>query len=478
MPNEMTVKKNTVKIRMYKTGFGDCFLLAFPVPNKKPKYMLVDCGVHHSTSNRKEIMNKVAQSIKDATNGKIHLLVVTHEHTDHIEGFKLAKDIFENIEIENVWMGWTENYEDPRVKEMDKKFTLYLNALKIARDQINRFDSSLVEKLDNLLGFYGEELGFSGKMTNRKTMKWLQDKAKSDLKYCLPGGKPLTLDGIKDPRFYVLGPPTTWELIRKSTPSRGSKKETYLTDPDNDYLDEFALKVLEKFDPGKFNLHKEELSPLTSGYPFDRSFLAKDKEKRESKNIYKKLYFDNDNKWRCIEDRWLDLAGELALKLDSHTNNTSLVLAIELSPSGKVVLLAADAQVGNWLGWEDLTWTVDGKTITSDDLLKRTVLYKVGHHASHNATLKEKGLEKMTSDELTAMISVDEVFAREKKKWPIPHKHLLKELKDRCKERVIRSDLEIPGKSDRPHNLNVQQWKEFTDRVKEKELYTEYVIKI
>ena len=138
--------------------------------------------IHHKTSNREEILNKVAGSIKDATNGKIDLLVVTHEHTDHIDGFKLAKDIFENIEIENVWMGWTENYDDPRVKEMDKKFTLYLNALKIAQEQISHFDSSLVKKLDNLLGFYGEELGFSEKMTNRKTMKWLQNKAKSDLK--------------------------------------------------------------------------------------------------------------------------------------------------------------------------------------------------------------------------------------------------------------------------------------------------------
>ena len=238
------------------------------------------------------------------------------------------------------------------------------------------------------------------------------------------------------------------------------------------------MKVLEKFDPGKFNLYKEELSLLTSGYPFERSFLAKDKEEKKSENIHKKLYFDTDNSWRRVEDRWLDLAGELALKLDSHTNNTSLVLAIELSPSGKVVLLAADAQVGNWLGWEELTWMVDGKTITSDDLLKRTVLYKVGHHASHNATLKEKGLEKMTSDELTAIIPVDEVYAREQQGWPIPHGPLLEELKDRCKNRVIRSDLEIPGKSDRPHNLNVQQWKEFTDRVKEKELYIEYVIKI
>ena len=46
--------------------------------------------------------------------------------------------------------------------------------------------------------------------------------------------------------------------------------------------------------------------------------------------------------------------------------------------------------------------------VTSSALLARTVLYKVGHHASHNATLREKGLELMQSDELVAMIPVDE----------------------------------------------------------------------
>ena len=30
-----------------------------------------------------------------------------------------------------------------------------------------------------------------------------------------------------------------------------------------------------------------------------------------------------------------------------------------------------------------------GPGVTTDDLLARTVFYKVGHHASHNATLVE-----------------------------------------------------------------------------------------
>lgn len=48
----------------------------------------------------------------------------------------------------------------------------------------------------------------------------------------------------------------------------------------------------------------------------------------------------------------------MALMLDSATNNTSLVLGIELDP-GEVLIFAADAQVGNWLSWQDLSSQVD-----------------------------------------------------------------------------------------------------------------------
>ena len=46
-----------------------------------------------------------------------------------------------------------------------------------------------------------------------------------------------------------------------------------------------------------------------------------------------------------IGDDWLGAAEQLALDLNSYTNNASLVLAFELSPGGKVLLFAADVLV-------------------------------------------------------------------------------------------------------------------------------------
>ncbi len=43
--------------------------------------------------------------------------------------------------------------------------------------------------------------------------------------------------------------------------------------------------------------------------------------------------------------------------------------------------------------WQDVKWQDGG--CRTDALLSRTVFYKVGHHASHNATLVE-AFEKMS----------------------------------------------------------------------------------
>jgi hypothetical protein len=102
-----------------------------------------------------------------------------------------------------------------------------------------------------------------------------------------------------------------------------------------------------------------------------------------------------------IDTDWLHSFSRLALQVDRVINNTSLVLAFRL-PDGRVLLFAADAQVGNWLSWHDIRpedWRrPDGGQVISGrsaELLARTVVYKVGHHGSHNATLKAKGMELM-----------------------------------------------------------------------------------
>src|SRR5262249_2518171 len=160
-----------------------------------------------------------------------------------------------------------------------------------------------------------------------------------------------------------------------------------------------------------------------------------------------------DVRYRRIDDQWLRAVTELAAKLDDFRNNTSLALAIERVGDGRVLLFPADAQEGNWLSWHDpgMQWNVkdtDGKTtsVVASELLQRTVFYKVGHHASHNATAKAKGLEIMrkNSKELTAFIPVDRAVALKRSppgSWRMPAVALFRELLEACQGRVVRADL-------------------------------------
>src|SRR5687768_14070666 len=79
-----------IKVRMYRQGLGDCFLITAPRKIGAPFYAVIDCGVILGTANAGEIMKGVVEHIIQTTGGRVDLLVATHEHWDHISGFGQA----------------------------------------------------------------------------------------------------------------------------------------------------------------------------------------------------------------------------------------------------------------------------------------------------------------------------------------------------------------------------------------------------
>ncbi len=117
---------------MYRTGLGDCFLLCFPAgPESKAKgaaagrgaFVLIDCGVFKGTKNGPSRIKTIAEDIFRATNdeadgtgkSRLELLVITHEHWDHLSGFheSQARETFVKFEVGAVWLPWTEDHADP-----------------------------------------------------------------------------------------------------------------------------------------------------------------------------------------------------------------------------------------------------------------------------------------------------------------------------------------------------------------------------
>jgi hypothetical protein len=402
---------------MYRQGLGDCFLLTFN-PGGDEKHILIDCGTLGATTTGIKLPDVVAD-IDKTTNGHLHLVVATHQHQDHLSGFpKIAAQFSpgKNKQIDHVWLAWTEDPNDQLAKQLAKARDDMAIAVKSAVQAMRATggDPAAADAVDSLLGFFGDtsiKLGAAGvegatfAAAARNSMDLVRGLV-AKAEYRNPAEAAIQLDWLPGFRLYVLGPPRNIDAIH-DTGEHGSSELYALT--------ALTRAAIQQSDTDKKPGGSDD---ATSEAPFDHRYRLA----RTDASIVKsfgKTYFAPADAWRTVDSDWLNGSSALAIQLDSFTDNTSLAFAIERIADGKVLLFPGDAQEGNWLSWHDPSakWQVtkpDGTTTTvvAKDLLGRTVFYKVGHHTSHNATAKGKGLEMMTSQsELTAFIPVDRQVA-------------------------------------------------------------------
>jgi hypothetical protein len=466
--------KAGVTVRMYHTGFGDCFLLAFRAVDGKARYMLIDCGVHHQYDGGNKRLERVAQDIVKATGNKLHIVAITHEHADHLYGFMHGKTAFKDMEIDDLWLAWTEDPTNPVAVELKDLCSRRIRALQAAIAHLKMAGSPSVSSLENMLGFDMASNTATALKGNKSIIEALRSRSKKKLKrsedYRTPGERPLEIPDVKGIKCYVLGPPKNIKLIKKLV----DKEDMYLKLDIMDKEDVFMAAVVAASgtDTPEENRLFKSLTPFDNELEIEKQLAASHKDYKEFFSTH--YGFTDDEKsgpeWRRIDTDWMEGADQLALNINKMTNNTSLVLAFQLTETKprKVLLFAADAQVGNWLSWKELHWPDDEaskENFSGLDLIRQTVFYKVGHHGSLNATLKEKGLEVMDSPELVAMIPVDENWARTRG-WHHPEEKLVKRLMEKTRGRVIRSD-KIP--SDRslgmPIESNETEWKGFLENL-------------
>lgn len=441
----------TAKIRMYRLDeLGDCFLLTFTAGGDSSN-LLIDCGSFRNGEESVKRLRKIVTSgIKTDLGGRpIDVVVGSHQHNDHLSGFVHCETEFQEIGVNQVWLSWLDNPKDKKARRIGEDYNNLTKHLAAARDTLKArlpkagASEKGLEPVPRALGILNEVLGFYGASTTGTPAK-LPAEAVEILKklgrekplYLKPG-QTLDMPGLPEGavRVHVLGPPRTKDTEEKGDPlfrKNPRKGESYDHSLAATKLHAFRFLAAA-------NGKTDSQSRAEEHYPFNNSHKRTQAAKDSPLAAVMKNYRSKEQKWRAIDEDWLLQAESLALWLDTYTNNSSLVLAIELVKSRKVLLFVADAQTGNWASWQDVKW--EDASVKTDDLLAQTVFYKVGHHASHNATLVE-AFDKVNNPELVAFIPVHKKDPNITKKdgWKMPARNLYKKLVDSTDRRLLQMD--------------------------------------
>jgi beta-lactamase superfamily II metal-dependent hydrolase len=472
------------RIRMYRVGLGDCFLLS--VNNGGAvHHMLIDCGMFAGSrldkaAVEKELQLEIVKHIADETGKKLDVVVITHEHMDHVSIFNSARILFQDMQIGEAWFGWLES-ETKEAQALRSKYELMETHLAAALNglaQLSESEKGFYIGLHNDVAGVAEFLGFkadgSRLMEDDSEGSAAHDSALGAAKKVKPQPR-AAIDFVKQSatkkkfgspgdqwdfaglKVYVLGPPPAEKQL-KILERAGTTYDTALgalgatgaggddVDVQSPFGDQWRQPILRSGDKVRFD-----------------DSVVDDNVKQVLDS-----YLDPRDAWRRIDTQALDSAPTLALQMDSYINNTSLALAFEFPDESKEVLIfPGDAQVGNWDGW----FTIDKFDVK--ELLKRTIFYKVGHHGSHNATLKS-ALELMKHPRLVAMMPTNEQFAKGSKHWEMPAKNLRVALLDHTKSRVLRNDQGLPGVDDHP--MDDGEWGELKNNVVVDRLFIDYFV--
>ena len=380
-----------VSVRMYEVGFGDCFLLTFPTGDG-PKRVLIDCG-HHAAGPplRHEFPAVVDHILEDiaALGGHLDVVVCTHRHRDHVYGF--ARPGWEDVKVDEVWMPWTEDPEDPearRILEAQARKALAVQRALAASGRNDEDAARARHLLDNNLknaeAMHTLHTGFTGV----KRRRFLPEKVKSsgELRRLM---KPPVLPGVT---VHVLGPGRDRATIQAMDPP---VEESYfrmaagLADGTVGAAlgERWSISPRgEAFDPWFKDLVKQAkgapYDPMAPLSPADPEFLP-------TWLRHTDLSLDDVRK---VEKLGEETPLAAAVAIEDAVNGTSLMLAFEVGNA--LLLFPGDAQWGTWKKAVE----------TARPLLERTTFLKVGHHGSHNASPK-LFVEGVLGSEFQAMVS-------------------------------------------------------------------------
>lgn len=373
-----------IRIRMYRPGFGDCFLLTFG-KGVAARHVLIDFGAHmHGEIGT---MDQIMDNIEKTTGLKLEVIVATHAHRDHVSGFGKFADRFSNFKIGQVWMPWTDDPHDDQASSLKKKQLALYDALdthlRVGLNAVET-DPKYAAALDALSNLRGNQTATTELARGFGTG--------AEVHYFEAGISVAKVGQIAGLSAEFLGP---------------SKNQSFLSRM-NPPADQHFFTVAGDLGGGIRPFPRLEIRPEDPDYP---AIVTEGQPVIPAQTIAE---------LHALAEAPAD---RLALALDNVRNNTSLVILFRYQ--GRTLLFPGDAQWGSWQSWIG--------TDRARQLLSELDFLKVAHHGSENATPVDV-VHALRAADLAAMVPT------QIKPFPtIPRMPLLKELEKHCNI-AVRSD--------------------------------------
>ena len=356
-----------IRVRMYRVGFGDFFLLSLAQDNKQPLHIIIDCGVFKGTSQTGDIgsIEAAVNDMAQTTGGTVALIIMTHRHADHIAGFARHADVFKRLKVGGVWMPiWESEYSPAAMKfqaELTRAASLLQQHFSALGAAASAQQVTARQYMENATG----ENASQGGGSNAAALELLKRGFSGVTPDYYTGGDqanlppPLVAAGLT---ARILGPPPVSDMALMKLMDLKKGVGQYLAagleagGSDQAVSEPFGAKwVINPFhepEPGgKTDLARSALREWVGG----RRWMFDDIPLTRARAARKRME-------RSLKACQPEAALVAAKQLNSFLNNQSLVVLFEYK--GKRLLFVGDAQAGNWEHWHIFfvltAWTAGG----------------------------------------------------------------------------------------------------------------------
>lgn len=334
-------------VRLYNVGLGDCIYCRIPKAHESGRdfHILIDCGTLSSTDYLSAAIDHLKTMLpKNGNKRHVDLLVVTHEHKDHMTGFGMK--LWDELSFGAIWMSAAMDLNHPESKRAKKLHSFAANAM----ERAVRLNLALGPQLMELAAALALN---KAAMTNLRETLPKANRIKATYVHADSTRKQLGLP-IKGATLRVLGPENDidyYYLGKKGDPTLRKDSTRAVR----------AMNFIDNDLP-----EPETAVPDAAAVPTPTNIDAADFRQLRSRTMSTALAF-------------ADLDGKVC-------NNTSVVLLIEWKD--KRLLFVGDAE---WDG----AYKAGGKSNCSWNVMwnrrKKQLdgplaFYKIGHHGSVNAT--------------------------------------------------------------------------------------------